>query len=958
MPQTFNISDVMISYSRKDKKFVKALSDAITKTGRETWVDWEDIPPTANWWAEIKAGIEAAHTFVFVISPNSLRSEVCYDEIEYAVNQNKRIVPILFQSVDTPELQAIMHPALVLHNWISFQRTDNTKEAFRTLIKALETDLQHTSEHTRLLVKAREWENKNKPRSLLLRGDDLKDAQVWLRVSQNMKPVPTDLQIEYIAISKQVENLITRATITLAGVTLVVVMLLFLQAQGDSQRATQALRELEAASTVIGNVATQEYRATQVAEADIEIEKAQATQAYVETESFELSNNAQSTVIMAEELVTNAISAEETAVEGQALAEANQGTAVAQVQTAESSEFESLISKSTADSALATANIESTTANNLQQTADVAAVSAIDLANDAQTQAVDAENSALESEILANEAVLTADAGQLLADTAQSTANAGQLLAANAQQTVDGANVQAVNANATADLAQNQANIAATQAANAQSNANQAETLAANSQSQAIQAAQQVDELQSTASVAERLAENAQLQADEAATEAAVQENTANQAQTLAANALSQSNQAATEAANLENTAIAAEIQAGNSQLTAVAAAQEAEVIIAEAEIEAANAQATVDELVDANGTQSAIADNLVATVTQANELIVTVTVAFVTVEAEFEGTVTQAVVEAEQTAAAINSQLEEVTSELDDLQETVNTLCTACNILCAGIPACQSPLSMSVPDQSVVQEPVQTWSGENWYVTDELDYYGDGTSWRTNRGVGYATLTSQYPINLEMMRLPELSFVTYSQATNSTIKLEIRVNGAWQPIHEVIPTGATWMPVTIDLSPYYGTSTQIRFVWSSQAPDDVWFLDNLALIDVARQAVPIPAPNVTIIEQQVIEVQQSDVLPTITVTPFDVNVVTDEMTPTYTATIQLVDTITSSPSPTLTPIQVMLSPTVTLHPTQVIISITPSPMSTATNTAIPTNTIAPMLTDAITPSLTLIGSE
>jgi hypothetical protein len=40
-------------------------------------VDWEDIPKGTGWLNEIYAGIEGADIFVFIISPDSLASEVC-----------------------------------------------------------------------------------------------------------------------------------------------------------------------------------------------------------------------------------------------------------------------------------------------------------------------------------------------------------------------------------------------------------------------------------------------------------------------------------------------------------------------------------------------------------------------------------------------------------------------------------------------------------------------------------------------------------------------------------------------------------------------------------------------------------------------------------------------------------------------------------------------------------------
>ena len=69
------MADLFISYSRKDKEFVRALHTALTAQGHSAWVDWEDIPLTADWLKEIYEAIEAADTFVFVISPDSVAKQ-------------------------------------------------------------------------------------------------------------------------------------------------------------------------------------------------------------------------------------------------------------------------------------------------------------------------------------------------------------------------------------------------------------------------------------------------------------------------------------------------------------------------------------------------------------------------------------------------------------------------------------------------------------------------------------------------------------------------------------------------------------------------------------------------------------------------------------------------------------------------------------------------------------------
>ena len=153
MAQAYNISDAMISYSRRDKAFAERLDKSLREGGREIWVDWEDIAPTVDWWAEIQAGIEAAHTFVFVMSPNSVRSELCRKEIDHAVTNGKWVIPVLYQDIVEDADKSLIHPVLNQHNWIYMRDTDDYQEGFKRLASALETDVVHAQAHTRLLVR-------------------------------------------------------------------------------------------------------------------------------------------------------------------------------------------------------------------------------------------------------------------------------------------------------------------------------------------------------------------------------------------------------------------------------------------------------------------------------------------------------------------------------------------------------------------------------------------------------------------------------------------------------------------------------------------------------------------------------------------------------------------------------------------------------------------------------------
>ena len=207
------MADVFISYSRKDRDFVRVLHEALSHLNRDTWVDWEDIPPTAEWLREIYAAIEAAYTFVFVISPDSVSSEVCKQEVAHAVKYNKRIVPIVRRDVNA---KAVPEPLGAL-NWIFFREKDEFDSACQTLLRALDTDLEWVRAHTRLLVRAIEWDGKGRDNSFVLRGNDLHEAEQWLAQGADKEPKPTALQTQYIITSRKAAT--ARQRVTLGAVT-------------------------------------------------------------------------------------------------------------------------------------------------------------------------------------------------------------------------------------------------------------------------------------------------------------------------------------------------------------------------------------------------------------------------------------------------------------------------------------------------------------------------------------------------------------------------------------------------------------------------------------------------------------------------------------------------------------------------------------------------------------------
>jgi len=248
------VADVFISYSRRDGEFVRELHAFLTEGGRDVWVDWEDIPPASQWAQDIEESIDGADSVVFVVSSSSLASEYCLAELRRALEGGKRIVPLACDGADpgaAPE-------GLRQLNWIWCREGDDRDEAFAKLTRALDTDLEWAKVHTRLLVRAVEWEARQDG-SLLLRGRDLEQAAQQLAVNVGKEPVPTELQQRYVLASRRAAA--KRQRFLLGGVSLalavsVVLGILALLQRNTARRATDAATSVALASTANDRLAS------------------------------------------------------------------------------------------------------------------------------------------------------------------------------------------------------------------------------------------------------------------------------------------------------------------------------------------------------------------------------------------------------------------------------------------------------------------------------------------------------------------------------------------------------------------------------------------------------------------------------------------------------------------------------------------------------------------------------
>ena len=196
------MNQLFISYSRKDTEFAQRLNESFAAQNMEAWVDWQDIPPSVDWFKEIEKGIEETDIFIFIISPDSINSKVCAEEVAHAIKNGKRIAPVVCRDIDMGEA-----PATIKHlNWVFAREQDDFQASFDKLLTAIRTDYDWVQVHSRLQVKALEWERNRSEESFLLRGMELQEAEAQISVNGQKAPLPTELQRIYISTSRQTED--------------------------------------------------------------------------------------------------------------------------------------------------------------------------------------------------------------------------------------------------------------------------------------------------------------------------------------------------------------------------------------------------------------------------------------------------------------------------------------------------------------------------------------------------------------------------------------------------------------------------------------------------------------------------------------------------------------------------------------------------------------------------------
>src|SRR5581483_2023938 len=98
------MASTFISYSRLDMQRTLRLRDALQARGHTAWIDMERLEPTEQWKQTIYQAIDEADAFLYLLSPDAITSEFCTHEVQYALENKKRIIPVVLRKVSAREV--------------------------------------------------------------------------------------------------------------------------------------------------------------------------------------------------------------------------------------------------------------------------------------------------------------------------------------------------------------------------------------------------------------------------------------------------------------------------------------------------------------------------------------------------------------------------------------------------------------------------------------------------------------------------------------------------------------------------------------------------------------------------------------------------------------------------------------------------------------------------------------
>lgn len=230
---------LFLSYAREDEAFARRLGMALAAVDIRVTGDWQ-LTRGDSYRDQLRLMILSCDAFLFILSPDSVASSACRDEVDIATQSGKRLLPVSYRDHGADEKV----PAALREPQWTFMRTEATfGDAVQALNVAARTDFGLAREHQRLSIAAESWRLRGETRVELLRGQSLQQAERWLAAAganPRKLPKPSALVSQFIVASQANRRYEVRRNLAL--VTILAVVLGAVAVYALNQRSTAMAR--------------------------------------------------------------------------------------------------------------------------------------------------------------------------------------------------------------------------------------------------------------------------------------------------------------------------------------------------------------------------------------------------------------------------------------------------------------------------------------------------------------------------------------------------------------------------------------------------------------------------------------------------------------------------------------------------------------------------------------------
>ena len=161
--------NIFLSYSRIDGAFALKLAIDLRAMDITVWIDQLDIPAGARWDREVENALQKSETVLVIVSEASANSDNVLNEISYALDQKKKVIPIVIDQTPVPL------------RITRLQREDFSGD-YATSLRRFTEHLRPSKSRTDALNTMAEEQIQKQTPSTTCEHDDETPESIWMRV--------------------------------------------------------------------------------------------------------------------------------------------------------------------------------------------------------------------------------------------------------------------------------------------------------------------------------------------------------------------------------------------------------------------------------------------------------------------------------------------------------------------------------------------------------------------------------------------------------------------------------------------------------------------------------------------------------------------------------------------------------------------------------------------------------